>query len=360
MPNIKLLVALLSFVPTISIAGSIYKDPSETDLCKKILTSAVDKQQVIQSIVCLRNDPFSDINQVKEIISQAKILTKNLNIQTEDEDIKKEINLLLEQKSKRIYLRITGNTGLTGLLAVNKGLYGNKSYPLVDFEALPFSFIYESSIWGTDKAIPLKSVKSFIYTQHGNIDIGTIITKTNDGETKIDDSYQANYPILVYGESTSQWSAIQSFVGTGYFYDRIVENYNLPLKPALVSNINVEFLTESQAKKEIELVVSRKLEKDNEAKKQQQVAINNAKKQSELKNQNLAKMAKEKIGTEDSCKRTDLGRMGSRYDPESVEVSCQFGGLVELRELPSSGWIIVQKFKDNTGVVTDYIIRKAR
>lgn len=82
---------------------------------------------------------------------------------------------------------------------------------------------------------------------------------------------------------------------------------------------------------------------------------------------NLQKMAKLDRGMEDQCARqidyrlVGLGTVAiSAPDPKNEEITCTFGGVVMLGDLPSAGWLVTNKSRDKDGIVTEYTIRKAR
>jgi hypothetical protein len=75
---------------------------------------------------------------------------------------------------------------------------------------------------------------------------------------------------------------------------------------------------------------------------------------------NLEKMGKETRGSEDTCKRIIEQKYLIPKDPDEAKATCQFGGMIEISDLPKLGWIVISKQKADDGLVTNYLIRKAR
>lgn len=84
----------------------------------------------------------------------------------------------------------------------------------------------------------------------------------------------------------------------------------------------------------------------------------NAQRKQDEEAKNIAAMTKLPRGSEDSCRR-DTNR-AIMSDPDYATLNCQMGGEIELHDLKSAGWIVVNKSKGDYGFVTDYYIRKAR
>ncbi|MGI4720684.1 MAG: hypothetical protein ACRYGO_22535 [Janthinobacterium lividum] len=338
-------------------AGLPYTSESAA-ACYKQLSGAATKEELLGAIACLKGNAYAGEETVKDFrTSQAALLAAH-------PDVGAALAALEAQKARRTYVAYRSARNERAVLVVDKAYLGEQARPVADIGAMGAEFIHTSAIFGKDKRVPLKDVAGFSYVEAGNRGIGTFTTRLVDQREIVDKSYQGHYPLKVYDAAdNAKWSAVVAFGGTAYYTSypqRKSGNQRLSLRQEDLANHDVVFLTEQEAKREM-AKVEESLELERKAQAQRdQAAREKAEAESAKQKQALAAMAKAPRGTEDACKRTDLNRTVVRYDPDYVEIACQFGGVVQLDGLKGAGWLVVSKTKDKDGVVTDYYIRKAR
>jgi len=364
----KITGAILLLPLLASGATGVPSDPKTAQACYQNLPAAGAKEDVLKAIACLKDNPFAGEATLRDFQKSHGALLEKLQQASADGEVKAALTGLAAQKAKRLYISYQSRGRDAAVFVVDRiQLGGERPSPVLDFNALNISFTHTSAIFGKDKQVPLRDVRAFSYEAAGNPGIGRFTTVFTDKRQVADDSYQGHYPLIAYDpEDRSYWAALLSLAGTSYQVSppRKNENDRISLKQEDLDGYQLTFLGEEEAKQRI-ADIEQKINVDRNARAQaEQAAREKAKAQEQIymqkKAQALAEMAKVPRGTEDSCKRTDLGGYVVKYDPDSVQINCQFGGVIQLEDLKSAGWLVVNKTKDKDGVVTDYYIRKAR
>lgn len=362
--KLKKVTAALLLLPLFAHAKANYpNDPETARACYKNLTATSSRDEVLGTIACLKNNPFAGEETLKEFRQAQGAVLARFQQAPGDSGMTAALADLDARKAHRVYLSYRSRNQ-ERVFIVDKALLGDRPLAAADIEALDVQFIHTSAIFSKDKRVPLRDVKAFSYQEAARTQgIGDFKTRFADNSLVTDGSYQGRYPMKVYDVADeSQWIAITALAGTSYQVSPSRKNQNdrIAVDQNSLSGVEITFLSEDEAKQRI-AKVEQLIQADQDARTQaNQAAQEKAKLQMQKKAQTLAEMAKVQRGAEDACKRTDLGGYVVKYDPEAVEINCQFGGIVELQDLKSAGWLVVNKSKDKDGVVTDYYIRKAR
>lgn len=345
-------------------ATGIPSDPTTAQACYQNLAPASSKDDLLGAIACLKNNPFAGETTLKEFQqSQTALLTK-FQQSSSDADVRAALAELAAQKAQRLYISYQARGQKREVFVVDKvWLGGDRPSPALDIFALRPEFIHTSAIFGKDKHVPLQDVRAFSYQERGVKGIGQFATILTDKRQIVDEKYQGGYSLKVFDlADESKWAAIIAFSGTSYqaYPPNKGQNDRIALDQPSLAGFDVTFLTEDEARQRIAKVEQLMQAEEAARDKQARAANEKAQLQMQKKAQTVAEMAKAQRGSEDSCKRTDLNGYVVKYDPDFVEINCQFGGVVELTDLKSAGWLVINKTKDKDGVVTDYYIRKAR
>jgi hypothetical protein len=364
------LTALLLLLPAFAYGNTgPLGDPASYIACYQNLSSNSSKEDLLESISCLKSNPFASDTTIQTFSKTEEPLLAKFQQAPNGAEVSAAMNDLVAQKSHRLYIAFSSRMYARSVLVVDKA-YGlvfprphePTTVPIYDLSALNIKFAEKSSILGSDTTVPLQNVKAFSYLESPNVRrIGNLITVHADDTRVADGSYQGEYPIRAYDADGKHWNAISVFSGALYTNGQKIENFRLALDQVSLSTFSVEFLSEDAAKQQIAQVESVIQAKKIVQEQARRVAADQAAIQAQGRAQNLAQMAKAKIGSEDSCHRTDLNRAVVVKDPtaQDVEIECQFGGVINLKGLKDAGWLVVNKQRSDD-VVTDYYIRKAR
>ncbi|WP_374586483.1 hypothetical protein [Pseudoduganella sp.] len=330
-------------------------DPKSAVACYQGIAATSSKADVLAALSCLKDNPFAGEATLADFAKVPQPVP--------DEDTRAALADVAAQKAQRLYLAIRSR-GSDRVLVVDKAwLGGERPAPVLDLTPLRISFTHTSSIFGKEKRVPLQEVAGFSYQEARTRGIGRFVTSLRDKTQVTDDSYQGHYPLKTIDRNDdSKWAAVLALGGTSYQVSPVSKNTGdrVSFKQEDMNATQVTFVSENDAKQFIALFDQKQKEEQAARDKKAEAQRAEAQLAMQKKAQALAEMAKVARGSEDSCKRTDLGRSILTYDPESVEINCQFGGVVELSGLKSAGWLVVNKTKDKDGVVTEYYIRKAR
>ncbi|XLZ71295.1 hypothetical protein ABT364_04835 [Massilia sp. SR12] len=335
--------------------SAIPSDPASAAACYQGIAATSSKNEVLKAIGCLKDNPYAGEATLADFLK--------LPIPAADQETKAALAELSTQKAQRLYLAIRSRSYERVLVVDKAWLGGDRTAPALDLTPLRLSVTHTSAIFGKEKRAPLQDVTSISYQEFRTKGIGRFVTVMRDKSQLADDSYQGHFPLKSVDRSDdSKWVAIMAMGGTSYQVSPVVKNQNerISFKQEDLNGTQVTFVSENDAQQFIAAFEQKQKEDQAARDKKAQAERAEAQLASQKKAQTLAEMAKVARGSEDSCKRTDLGRSILTYDPESVEINCQFGGVVELGGLKSAGWLVVSKSKDKDGVVTEYYIRKAR
>ena len=231
-----------------------------------------------------------------------------------------------------------------------------------DVTTLNLNLTTKTKTFGANESIPFSQVLSFQYDPDARSkkhEMGNLTIETNAGKI-VSEDYSEHWPIKHVKEKG--WTALVSITGKAYDVNnnRIYPNQTLSLSLKDLSDKKIWMDTEDKAQSVIKIVENYIADQN---KQNQQRRIENqaqVERERELAKAKVAKLAKEPRGSEDSCKRVSGPSWVVLEDPPNPEMRCAFAGNVNLEQLQSAGWLIVNKTRDSTGVVTDYYIRKAR
>lgn len=349
----KIVIALL-FVPVFSMGQSLPWTQASATACYQGKST---KSELLEAVACLKSNPAAGSAIIKEF-RKAKS-----ELPAVDAEVTAALNDLERQKNSRLYISYFSDNKSPKLMLVESiTLGGQRTQDVFDLAALDIKFTHTSAMLGKDKTVEWKQVRSFHYQQSGNVrGIGKLLTTLVDNTQFIDKSYQGRYPLKEH-ESGDYWRAITQFNGTTYPGKN--KNDYLRLGQDDLSSYEVTFLTEEDGKQQVAKFEEAILAQQKEKEQAERVAAEkfriSSEKETERKAKLLAEMSSAKRGSEDSCKRLEFGTYMVKLDPDSVDIDCQFGGKINLTDLKSAGWLIVNKQKDSEGIVREYYIRKAR
>jgi hypothetical protein len=305
---------------------------------------------VLEAVACLKANPAAGSSVTSQFKQQQAALIST------DADIALAFDGLERQKNRRMYVRIQGlNEGQARLMVVEAATIGGQSPATVyDLSALDLTFTHASATFGADKIAALEKVSSFLYVEKSR-GTGELKTGFRDDTYLTDSTYKGVYPIKVapgaYG--------LQEIKGT--VYPGKILNKTWKLDTANLSGFIVTFFTEEKGKslvakldEEFEVRQKAKDQADRAAAAQRQAELA---REQEAKATALKEMGKMPIGSEDSCRRVGFAAVA---DSDFAPVECQFSGKVNLNDLKSAGWLIVNKQRDSDNVVREYYIRKVR
>ncbi|AKU23508.1 hypothetical protein ACZ75_20655 [Massilia sp. NR 4-1] len=338
-------------VPAISIAQNLLWTPASVSAC---IAGKNAKSEVIEAIACLKANPAAS----SAITDQFK--QEQAGLISADADVAAAFSELERQKNRRLYVRMQHADGGPALLmTVESTSIGGPAPRIVyDLSALDLTFTHTSSIFSAAKTVPLEKVTSFLYIKktHG---VGELKTGYRDGTYTMDSSYQGGYPIKVPQPGATAYG-VTEFVGTVYPGRSLNEHWKLD--PANLSGYIITFFPEDKgkalvAKFEEEVVAQQKAKEQANSVAAEQRRLERAR-EDERKSKVLAEMSKAPRGTEDSCQR--VAPFSGFDDPASADIECKFSGKVDLWDLKSAGWLVVNKQRDSNNYVREYFIRKVR
>lgn len=311
------------------------------------------KSEVMNAIQCLKANPAAGS------AVTARFRQEQAALISADADVAAAFADLELQKGKRLYVEMRRiNGGPVLLMVVEAATVAGASHStLYDLGAIDLSFTHTSSIFGSDKVVPLQTVSSFRYVPTGD-GIGEMKSDFTDGTSITDKSYQAGYPVRI-PQAGKKGYAIEEFTGIVY-PKKVFEHWRLDLNG--LSRYIVKFLPEEEgknavAKREDALAAQREVtERLNRAAAETRRIRDEQEAKSKLKA--LAEMSKAARGSEDSCRR--ISSFAAIEDPTSTGIECQFSGRINLDDLKSVGWLVVNKQRDSDNIVREYYIRKVR
>ena len=347
----KKTVVVLCLAPAISMGQNLPWTQATASAC---YAGKSTKTEVMEAIACLKANPAAG-SSVTGQFKQAQV-----DLISADAEVEAAFSELERQKKRRLYVRMQrSDGGPARLMAVESASIGGPVPATVyDLAALDLIFTHGSSIFSADKTVPLEKVTSFLYVEKAQ-GIGELKTGYRDDTYTTDSRYQGGYPIKVLQQGAKAFS-VKEFVGTVYPGRSMNEHWKLD--PASLSGFIITFFPEVKGKSlvaqfEEEIAARQKISEQAERAAAEQRQVERAR-EIERKSKLLADMLKAPRGTEDSCQR--VAPFSGIADPSSADIECQFGGKIDLGDLKSVGWLVVNKQRDSENYVREYYIRKVR
>jgi len=348
---LKKTVVVFCLAPAISMAQNLPWTPATASAC---IAGKSTKTEGLEAIACLKANPAAG----SAVIGQFK--QEQAGLIAADAEIAAAFSELERQKNRRFYVRMQrADGGEPRLMVVESATIGGPSAATIyDLTAVDLTFTYQSSIFGADKTVPVEKVTSFYYLETAP-GIGELKTGYRDDTYTTDSKYQGGYPIKVL-QPGSKASSLREITGTVYPGRAVDEHWKLD--PASLSRNIITFFPEDQgkavvAKFEEQIAAQKKAKEQAERVAAEQRRLDLAR-EDERKSKLLVEMSKAPRGAEDSCRR--VAPFSGFTDPSHAAIECQVGGQIDLWDLKSIGWLVVNKRRDSDDYVREYLIRKVQ
>lgn len=360
----KIAVLLLATLPALAHGADLLPEPGSAKACYDSLPPGASNEALAGAIACLSGNPYAGSATVDAFADAQRAALASYR----QDAAGAALEQLRARKAQRMYVQFQSRWQERALMVVERAVVAlprrgaEEPQALVrDLSAVTLRLMEKSALFGGDTLVPLAQVSAFEYQESPRTrGIGTFTTVHADGARVVDTSYQGHYPVRVCDAACKHWSAVLALSGPVYRGRRMDPDSTLKLDQDSLHTVAVTFLSEADGKREVARYEAALEETAREQARIRQADAAEAARRAQQLADNAARLGQARIGTEDVCRRTDLGKYVVLKDPTvDLEVSCQFGGKVMLHALQRAGWLVVNK-QWREDVVTEYLVRKAR